>query len=375
MRDEGRGGLQSFCVEVGGDMWDSIEWLIPSVKMPSWADWVAALAVLIVGIGLIRLVVKPLIMKFAKSLDGRGHPVMSDMTKSVFPSVRNALIFTLLVTSMSIVLGVILFDNVRTKNFIDSFYIYFGFKALYDVLQFYLKNPERFETGKNQDILTPFFLRISKVIVMVIAMFTIASLWNFNLNGFLTAIGLTGVALAFGIRDTLAHIFSGMSVALDKPFQIGDWVMTGDEKIDGTVEDINLRSTLISTSDRGLVYVPNSYLVNRPIYNLSKRTQRKVEHHLYLSNANKEETMVRFIETLREQIALHPLTQKDIIHVAMDELHPGYSRILLRYFVQTNDTEVMLQVRQDILFVAKHFIEEYQIELVDIEKVQSRWSE
>lgn len=375
MRDEGRGCLQSFSVEVGGNMWDSIKWLIPSVKMPSWADWVAALAVLIVGIGLIRLVVKPLIMKFAKSLDGRGHPVMSDMTKSVFPSVRNALIFTLLVTSMSIVLGVILFDNVRTKNFIDSFYIYFGFKALYDVLQFYLKNPERFETGKNQDILTPFFLRISKVIVMVIAMFTIASLWNFNLNGFLTAIGLTGVALAFGIRDTLAHIFSGMSVALDKPFQIGDWVMTGDEKIDGTVEDINLRSTLISTSDRGLVYVPNSYLVNRPIYNLSKRTQRKVEHHLYLSNANKEETMVRFIETLREQIALHPLTQKDIIHVAMDELHPGYSRILLRYFVQTNDTEVMLQVRQDILFVAKHFIEEYQIELVDLEKVQSRWSE
>lgn len=375
MRDEGRGVVQSFSFEVGVKMWDSIRWLIPSVKMPTWTDWVAAVAVLIVGLALIRWFVKPLVMKFAKSLDGRGHPVMSDMTKSVFPSLRNALVFTLIVTSLSIVLGVILFDNARTKTLISSFYIYYGFKALYDVLEFYLKNPERFETGKDQDILTPFFLRISKVIVMVLAMFTIASLWNFNLNGFLTAIGLTGVALAFGIRDTLAHIFSGMSVALDKPFQIGDWVMSGDEKIDGTVEDINLRSTLIQTSDRGLVYVPNSYLVNRPIYNLSKRTQRKVEHYLYLSHVNDEETMVNFIETLREQIALHPLTLKDIIHVAMDELHPGYCRILLRYFVNTNDTEVMLQVRQDILFVAKHAIEEFHIELVDPAKVQGRWNE
>ena len=48
---------------------------------------------------------------------------------------------------------------------------------------------------------------------MVVALFSIASLWDFNLNGFLTAVGLTGVALAFGIRDTLTHIFGGMSVA------------------------------------------------------------------------------------------------------------------------------------------------------------------
>lgn len=151
---------------------------------------------------------------------------------------------------------------------------------------------------------------MSKVAVMVIAMFTIASLWNFNLNGFLTAIGLTGVALAFGIRDTLAHIFGGMSVALDKPFQIGDWVMSSDEKIDGTIQDINLRSTVIQTSDKGTVYVPNSYLVNRPIYNLSNRTERKVEHFLHVSIENSEESIVKFLESVREQISLHPKISK-----------------------------------------------------------------
>ncbi|MER2039624.1 MAG: mechanosensitive ion channel family protein [Solibacillus sp.] len=356
-------------------MWDSIKWLIPSIKVPTWQDGIVAIGILIVGFALIRWIIRPLIMKCAKQLDKRNHPVMSDMAKNIYPSLRNALIFSLFIIALSLLVEVWLFDNVKLRMLINSFYVFFAFKALYDILGFYLENPERFETGKDQDILTPFFLRISKVLVMGIAMFSIASLWNFNLNGFLTAIGLTGVALAFGIRDTLAHIFGGMSVVLDKPFQIGDWVMTGDEKIDGTIEDINLRSTLIQTSDKGLVYVPNSYLVNRPIYNLSKRTQRKVEHYLFVSNDNSEESIIQFLEMLREQIALHPKTLKNIIHVAVDELRPSAYRILIRYFVKTNDSEEMLQVRQDILFVAQHYCKEYEIQLVEPNQAQFVWND
>lgn len=356
-------------------LWDSIKWLIPTVQVPTWTDGLAALVIVVIGIVLIQFIVRPIVFKFARMLEKRGHPVMSDIAKNIFPSLRNAFIFSAIIIACSLLVEVDLFNHVRLHTYIDSFYVYFAFKALYDVLSFYLKNPERFETGKDQDILTPFFLRISKVAVMVIAMFSIASLWDFNLNGFLTAIGLTGVALAFGIRDTLAHIFSGMSVALDKPFQIGDWIMTGDEKIDGTVEDINLRSTLVQTSDKGLVYVPNSYLVNRPIYNLSKRTQRKVEHFLFVAYENDEENLRKLIETLREQIALHPHTVKTVIHVALDEIRPSSCRILLRYFVNTNDAEVMLQVRQDILFVAKHYCEAYAIQLVDGNQGQFVWND
>ena len=151
--------------------------------------------------------------------------------------------------------------------------------------------------------------------------------------------------------------------------------MSSDEKIDGTIEDINLRSTLIQTSDKGLVYVPNAYLVNRPIYNLSKREQRKVEHFLFVSNGNDEEDIVKFIETLREQIALHPKTLNDIIHVAMDELRPSACRIIIRYFVATNDTEEMLEVRQEILFVAKYYCEQYGIKQVELNPGQFVWND
>jgi MscS family membrane protein len=361
--------------EVGEVMWDSMRWLIPTVKAPTITDVLVALAFFIIGLITIRFVLKPLIMKCSTKLEQHHHSVLSDMMKNIYPSLRNALVFTFLLIALSFLLEAWLFDNQKLIKPIDSLYVYFAFKALSDVLNFYLVNPDRFDTGKNQDILTPFFLRITKVVLMVIALFTIASLWDFNLNGFLTAIGLTGVALAFGIRDTLSHIFGGMSVAFDKPFQIGDWVMSSDEQIDGTIEDINLRSTLIQTSDKGLVYVPNSYLVNRPIYNLSKREQRKVEHYLFVSSCNDEESILELIETLREQIALHPKTLKHIIHVAMDELRPSACRIIIRYFVATNDTAQMLQVKQDILFVAKHYCEAQGVQLVDPYQAQFVWSD
>ena len=96
------------------------------------------------------------------------------------------------------------------------------------------------------------------------------------------------------------------------------------EKIDGIVEDINLRSTLIQTGDKGLVYVPNAFLVNRPIYNWSKRTKRKCEQYFYVSSTNSEENLRAVVEKLREQIMLHPQTEKEIVHVAIDDFRPRF---------------------------------------------------
>ena len=62
---------------------------------------------------------------------------------------------------------------------------------------------------------------------------------------------------------------------------------------------------------------------------------------------------------------LHPQTEKDIVHVAIDDFRPGSFRLLVRYFVETNDAGIMLTVKQDIVFVCKHLFEDYAIELID----------
>lgn len=345
-------------------MLDSFRALFPQINEPSWQQLVVAGAIIVVGFIVQRYILRPSISGISKFFRKRGRQFFADIIEQFSKAIRRAFMVIVIALSVSVILEG-LFTHQTVKDLIISFMVYYVYKGIYDVLTFYLINPDRFETGRDQDLLTPYFLRISKVLVMIVALFSIASLWNFNLNGFLTAIGLTGVALAFGIRDTLTHIFGGMSVVLDKPFQIGDWIATDDQKIDGIVEDINLRSTLIQTGDKGLVYVPNAYLVNRPIYNWSKRTKRKCEQYFYVSTNNSEENLRAVVEKLREQIMLHPKTEKDIVHVAIDDFRPGSFRLLVRYFVETNDTAVMLTVKQDVLFACKQLFEDYAIELVD----------
>lgn len=340
---------------------DSLKWLLPKITAPTWMDVIIAIALCVVGWLFQQFVLKKIINRIVVFLRNRQRDFQATVLDQFNKAIRYAFMSGVIVLSLSLLLGIFLFTHVATKNFVLSIMVFFAFKGVYDVLHFYTKQPLTLNNDEEPNVLLPFFLRIGKVLIMILAMFTIASFWDFNLNGFLTGIGLTGVAIAFGIRDTLAHVFGGMSVALDNPFQIGDWVATEDQKIEGTIEDINLRSTLIQTGDKGLVYVPNSYLVNRPIYNLSKREKRKCEQFLFVAAENEEETLRSALSAIQKEIYLHAQTEKDMIHVFIDEFYPTSYRILVRFFVATNDTAEMLNVRQDILFAIRQIFQELNI--------------
>jgi len=326
---------------------------------------IIAVALCVIGWLFQQFVIKKIINRTVTFLRNRQRYFQATVLAQFNKAIRYAFMSAIIVLSLSILLEIFLFTHVATKNFVWSIMVFFAFKGVYDVLNYYTKQPLPLNNDEEPNVLLPFFLRIGKVLIMILAMFTIASLWDFNLNGFLTGIGLTGVAIAFGIRDTLAHVFGGMSVALDNPFQIGDWIATEDQKIEGTIEDINLRSTLIQTGDKGLVYVPNSYLVNRPIYNLSRREKRKCEQFLFVAAENEEEKLRSALSTIQKEIYLHAQTEKEMIHVFIDEFYPTSYRVLVRFYVSTNDTAEMLNVRQDILFAIRQIFQELTIILAN----------
>ncbi|WP_445477759.1 mechanosensitive ion channel family protein [Lysinibacillus irui] len=342
---------------------DSLHWFLPKFTVPTWMDVLIAIIICLVGWLIQRFVIKKIINRVVTFLRNRQRHFQANVLAQFSKAIGFAFMTAVIVLSLSYLIEVPLFTHKSTKNFVLSLMVFFAFKGVYDVLHFYTKQPFELTSEEDQNVLLPFFLRIGKVLIMIFAMFTIASLWNFNLNGFLTGIGLTGVAIAFGIRDTLAHVFGGMSVALDNPFQIGDWIATEDQKIEGTIEDINLRSTLIQTGDKGLVYVPNSYLVNRPIYNLSRREKRKCEQFLYIAAENDEDTIRGALSAIHKEIYLHVQTEKEMIHVFIDEFHHNCYRVLIRFFIATNDTAIMMEVRQDILFAIRQIVEDFSITL------------
>lgn len=343
---------------------DSLK-LLPTITTPTWMDFLVSISICVVAWLFQHYILKKIITRCVGILKNRSQQFYATVLAQFSKAIRYAFMSAVIVFSVARLFEWSFLSVDLTTKFVMSLLVFFAFKGVYDVLHHYTKQPATLSIDDQKNVLMPFFLRIGKVMIMILAMFTIASLWDFNLNGFLTGIGLTGVAIAFGIRDTLAHVFSGMSVALDQPFQIGDWVATEDQKIEGTIEDINLRSTLIQTGDKGLVYVPNSYLVNRPLYNLSKREKRKCELFLYVSADNEELSLRSALSAIHQQISLHNHTEKEIVHVFIDEFYPTSYRVLIRFFVATNDTADTLSVKQDILFAIRQIFEEHQIILAE----------
>lgn len=347
-------------------MLQSIRWLIPAMKDPTWSDAAVALLIVVATFIVQQYILKPLFAAVTTSFETHKKPWIAACSLHISRMFRHALFTASFFIAASYLVEVWLFTIPTINSAFYSLLFFFAFKALYDLLSYYTHHPATlpFQDGREQYI-APYLLRIIKAVVVAIGIFSIAALWNFNINGFLTGIGLTGVALAFGVRDTSSHIFGGLSVGLDKPFQIGDWIATDDQKLEGVVEDVNLRSTRINAGDKGSVYVPNAYLMNRPIYNYSKRDKMKTEFYLYVSTTNDEQTLRTVCEEIHEQIMLHPQTAKDVVHVFIDDYKPTSFRLLIRFYVLTDTTAVHLAVRQDMLFAVHDVFTRYNIAHID----------
>ena len=89
---------------------------------------------------------------------------------------------------------------------------------------------------------------------------------DYDINGFIAGLGLGDWPLPWA-QQTLANLFGGIVIITDKPFSIGDWILT--PSVEGTVED-NFRSTKIRTFAQAVVTMPNSTLANEPITNWSR---------------------------------------------------------------------------------------------------------
>lgn len=122
-------------------------------------------------------------------------------------------------------------------------------------------------TGLSQDVI-PLVENISKIVLIIAAMMVILSIWKINITPLIASAGIAGAAVAFAAKDTIANFFGGISVFVDKPFKIGDYIVL-DKGERGEVVAIGVRSTRLKTRDDTLITIPNSIIANSKIINES----------------------------------------------------------------------------------------------------------
>jgi len=122
-------------------------------------------------------------------------------------------------------------------------------------------------TGLGKDIL-PLVENVSKIVLVLLSLMVVLSIWRVNITPLLASAGIAGVAVAIAAKDTLSNFFGGLSIFMDKPYKVGDFIVL-DNGDGGEVVSIGLRSTRIRTLDNILITIPNSVIASSRIVNES----------------------------------------------------------------------------------------------------------
>ncbi|WP_051688326.1 mechanosensitive ion channel family protein [Desulfofalx alkaliphila] len=216
-------------------------------------------------------------------------------------------------------------------------------------------------------ILYTFISRALRIITILIAFTIIAQEWDYDINGLIAGLGLGGLAFALAAQNTLSNIFGGVVIIVDKPFSIGDWIKTPN--VEGTVEDINFRSTKIRTFADAITTVPNSTLAHEPITNWSRMGKRRITFNLEVSFTTPRDKLKRCVTQIREMLEKHPDIHKETIFVRFDNYGKSNLEIFLYFFTVTTDWEEFLSVKEDVNFKIMQILEN---EDVSVELPRSR---
>lgn len=127
--------------------------------------------------------------------------------------------------------------------------------------------------AKLDALLVPFVRAMLRIFVIVVGLVIIAENFNLKISGLLAGLGIGGIAVALAAQDTLSNFFGSLAVLAERPFKRGDIIKFGD--VEGTVEEVGLRSTRLRSATGSVVTVPNAILSKSSVNNLGARQDRQ----------------------------------------------------------------------------------------------------
>ena len=243
-------------------------------------------------------------------------------------------------------------DLVYIQPVILTLLCYSSISILYqlvDLAEVYINNVLNRHDQKASTInknLLPYSKKILKIaIALLIVLFVLQNV-GFNVTSLLAGVGVGGVAIALAAKETLGHLFGGVSIIVDKPFATGDWISC--QGIEGTVVDIGFRSTKIKTFYDSVVTLPNATISDSVIDNLGRRQARRTRVTLGVTYDTSPEKIEAFVKGIKEILNSNEFIKKDYYQVYFSHYGDSSLNILLNFFLKVSDWDSELAEKQKI---------------------------
>jgi MscS family membrane protein len=239
---------------------------------------------------------------------------------------------------------------------------WFLFRLIKEAESRFLERYRKEGTGADQTTVEAIgkLLRMSVVITFgLVAMQSI----GVNISGILAFGGIGGLAIGFASKDMLANFFGGLTIYLDRPFAVGDWIRSPDREIEGTVEQIGWRRTVIRNFELRPIYVPNAAFTSIVVENPSRMTNRRINETIGLryDDINK---VPAILSEVREMLKQHPdIDQNQTLMVYFDTFAESSLNFFIYTFTRTRDWSGSLQVKENVLLKIAEIIERHGAEI------------
>lgn len=236
-----------------------------------------------------------------------------------------------------------------------------GAYRLVDVIAGALERKAALSESKFDDLLVPLVRKSLKVAVVAFGIVFVADVLQFSIKSLLAGLGLGGLAFALAAQDTVKNFFGSLTVVLDRPFEVGDWVLI--DGIEGSVEELGFRSTRIRTFHNSVITIPNAKLLTAVVDNMGRRQYRRWTTKLGVAYHTTPDQLEALTEGIRELIRTHPYTRKDYFQVYVTGLADSAIEILVYTFFTTPDWGRELRERQRLILDMLRLCEALGVEI------------
>lgn len=209
--------------------------------------------------------------------------------------------------------------------------IWLAFKLVDFLCEHLTRITEKTDT-KFDDQLVPMLRKAMKIFAFVIGALVVVQSFGYSVSSVLAGLGIGGVAVALAAQDTIANFFGSVMIFTDRPFQVGDWIVTGE--VEGTVEEVGFRSTRIRTFYNSVISVPNSKLASSDIDNMGLRRYRRIKEVIGLTYSTSAAQMQAFVEGIRAIIQANRYMRKDFYQIHFNGYGDFSLNVLVYCFVE-----------------------------------------
>ena len=238
-------------------------------------------------------------------------------------------------------------------------------KSLITILIFWLIHqfiqPVSYLLGGLEKLLTReligWIVKAFKILIIILGAAAVLELWGIKIGPIIAGLGLFGVAVALGAQDLFKNLISGILVLVEKRFKVGDWIIV-ENIIEGIVERIGFRSTVVRKFDKSIAIIPNFQFAENAVINISETTNWIISWVITLQY----NTTVEQLKKIRDEIEKYVTTHKDfktsLGHaVRVDKFSDSSIDMYIRCFTVTDDWDEWLAVKERLAIEIKQIVE------------------